>query len=319
MSASASCENDHKYFCEFYQPKTSMYLIHAATLLVSLTNILLSFGIIWFESRLSDHRNTLLNKLKTLFCWSTIISTPIIEFLNVLNYYFGPLSSYACYFLLIFRNILKSNLLVYLNCNAISKYIFIFWMKNPMSIDENFWSTLIVVASIVFSCTMNIVATLLPQKQSIFFYACSDTDPLQDWQLKKVMLFQFEVVITVVIQLTVYFKIKLFKLKATASTSATNEESNFNYKFFISVVASLSWFAIYAYLQVEVNSLSLQEFNTFPKYIFMYFYQLFAMEFTTLVFNAVYYIYNADLREKVRSAAFDLIMKCLYCSRSFFS
>jgi hypothetical protein len=43
------------------------------------------------------------------------------------------------------------------------------------------------------------------------------------------------------------------------------------------------------------------------------------MEFTTLVINAVHYIYNVDLRQKVRSAAFDLIMKYLYCSRRVFS
>jgi hypothetical protein len=124
MSASSLCENDHKYFCEFYQPN-----IHAAMLWVSLTSIWLSFGIIWFESCRSDNRNTLLNKLKTFSCWSTIISTPIFEFFNVLNYYFGPLSSSACYFLQNFHNIVKSDLLFYLSCNAISKYIFTFWIK----------------------------------------------------------------------------------------------------------------------------------------------------------------------------------------------
>jgi hypothetical protein len=63
-------------------------------------------------------------------------------------------------------------------------------MKNPTSIDENFWSTIILIASIVFSCALNITASLLPQKHSIFLYACSDTDPMQDWQLNKLGIFQ---------------------------------------------------------------------------------------------------------------------------------
>jgi hypothetical protein len=129
MSANTSCENNHQYFCQFYEPKMSMYLVHALTVLVSGANILLSFGIIWFERHRPDNKITLMDKLKMFFCWSTIISTPVIQILNILNYFFGPLPFSACFFLLVFRHILKSNLLFYFNCMAISRYIFIFWAQ----------------------------------------------------------------------------------------------------------------------------------------------------------------------------------------------
>ena len=126
---SNSFKSNYKYFSEFYEPKTSIYLVEFFALLVSLIGALLSLTIIWFEKSRSGYMNTLMDKLKVYFCWVTLLSAPIIKTLNILNYYFGPLNYSTCFFLNVFRNIFKSNMLFYFNCIAISRYILIFWMK----------------------------------------------------------------------------------------------------------------------------------------------------------------------------------------------
>ena len=314
---SNSFKSNYKYFSEFYEPKTSIYLVEFFALLVSLFGALLSLTIIWFEKSRSGYMNTLMDKLKVYFCWVTLLSAPIIKTLNILNYYFGPLNYSTCFFLNVFRNIFKSNMLFYFNCIAISRYIFIFWMKNPTSIDENFWATMISLSSILFSCILNTVASLLPQRYSIFLYICSDTDPTPDQGKDKLMLFQYEVAIATVIQLMVFLRIKLFKLGMSMPSSRDEEISSFNHKSFTVIISILAWCACYCFLQVKVNSLTLHEVNTFPNYIFLYLYQLFAMQFTHFVILTVYVAHNKDLQQKVFKISKNLALAIWKLVRNF--
>jgi len=299
MNVSSSCKNNYVIFGEFYEPKTSIYLVMSSSLLVNLVAASLSVATIWFERSRSGYMNTLMDKLKVSFCWTTLISCPIIDVLNILNYFFGPLKYSTCFFLYVFRNIVKSNLLFYFNCVAISRYIFIFWMKNPTSIDENFWATVISLSSVLLSCVLNVAASLLPQRHSIFLYICSDSDPTPDLSRNKLMLFQLEVAVAAVVQLVVFLRIRFYKRGGSLPQSKDEDISSFNYKSFTVTITILSWLACYCFLQVKVNSLTMTEVNTFPNYIFMYLYQLFAMEFTHLAILAVSVLYNKDLRRKV--------------------
>ena len=190
QSESGGCKNGHQNFCEYFQPKTSLNFVFGLSTIISLIDVVLSYGIIRYEKSQIDHRKTLLDKLRLFFFRMTIIAAPIIHSLNFLNYYFGPLNYSVCFFLMVFRNILKSNMLFFFNCIAIARYIFIFWVKNPTSIDENFWAQLIATLSIIFSCILNTVAYILPQRHSIFLYTCADIDPTPHLIKEKVRVFQ---------------------------------------------------------------------------------------------------------------------------------
>ncbi len=120
-----------------------------------------------------------------------------------------PLNSYACYFLLIFRNILKSNLFFTWTAMQFQNTFSFFGWKIPrpsMKTSGLRW----LLSHPLCSVALWTLSLHFYPKSSPFFYACSDTDPVRDWQLKNIMLFQIEVAITAVIQLTIYFKIKLF-------------------------------------------------------------------------------------------------------------
>ena len=67
-----------------------------------------------------------------------------------------------------------------LNSIVVACYFFIFWLKNPASLDDDFWGTIIGIYAAVFSLIANTTLMLVPQRYSIFYYACADLDPRPD-------------------------------------------------------------------------------------------------------------------------------------------
>ena len=310
-SESNSCQNGHQNFCEYFEPKTSMHLVFGLSTIISLIDVMLSYGIVRYENSRTDHRKTLMDKLRLFYFRSIIIAVPIIHCLNFLNYYFGPLNYSVCFFLMVSRNVLKSNMLFFFNCIAIARYIFIFWMKNPTSIDENFWAQLIGTLSFIFSCILNTVAYILPQRYSIFLYTCVDADPTPDLMKEKIKIFQLEVLVSAVIQIFVFSRIKFFKLKCKMPPTSNGNNSSFSLKSFIIIFNIIGWFSVYSYLQMKVNSVSPQEVNKYPNYVFMYFYQLVVAESLRLIFIITDYIVYVELRGKTANFLKDLVSDCV--------
>jgi hypothetical protein len=52
----------------------------------------------------------------------------------------GPMSATFCFFQLWFKNALKWCCLIILDAIILAKYIFIFWLKNPGAVQDDFWS-----------------------------------------------------------------------------------------------------------------------------------------------------------------------------------
>ena len=150
----------------------------------------------------------------------------------------------------------------------------------------------------IFSCILNTVAYILPQRYSIFLYTCVDADPTPDLMKEKIKIFQLEVLVSAVIQIFVFSRIKIFKLKCKMPPTSNGNTSSFSLKSFIIIFNIIGWFSVYSYLQMKVNSVSPQEVNKYPNYVFMYFYQLVAAEILRLIIIITHYIVNNNLRDK---------------------
>jgi hypothetical protein len=66
-----------------------------------------------------------------------------IHILDTVAYVFGPMSRSYCTLANLIRNLVKTNGLLLYDALAITRYICIFWMKNPGAIDDDFWSIFI--------------------------------------------------------------------------------------------------------------------------------------------------------------------------------
>ena len=119
-------ESIFKTFGGFYERDPSKFALIVVSFVINLICFLLFYGIIWFERFGSDSKRMLTNKLVSMICWNGIVGVPIIYLSDTLMFFLAPLSKETCFFIGLFRFVMKSNLMMFLNAIVISKFAFIF-------------------------------------------------------------------------------------------------------------------------------------------------------------------------------------------------
>ena len=103
----------------------------------------LGCGMIWYEKYGSDLKRTLTNRLVSSICWCVMESLFAIWLPDLLLYVYRPYPTWACTLHGIFKNAVLLRLMLLFDSIIIVRYIFIFWLKNPLNFDDQFWSTFI--------------------------------------------------------------------------------------------------------------------------------------------------------------------------------
>jgi hypothetical protein len=62
----------------------------------------------------------------------------------------------------------------------VTRYIFIFWLKNPAAFQDDFWNLLINIWIVGYSILSQYISFMLPGRYAIFYYICTGKNPLQD-------------------------------------------------------------------------------------------------------------------------------------------
>jgi hypothetical protein len=158
--------SDANFSC-FYEIEAPKMTILTLTFVVNILNVLLLYGIVWFEHFGSDAKRMFRNRQVSASCWNAMIGVPVIHLLETVNYFGGHFSTSFCLFVSLVRNLIKTNGLLFLNSIIVSKYVSIFWLKNPASIEDDFWSLFVCIWSVGFSCIYNFVLGLLPRQVSL--------------------------------------------------------------------------------------------------------------------------------------------------------
>ena len=84
-------------------------------------------------------KRTLMNKLFSSFCWYCLITVPIMQSMTLWRYTVGPLCRTTCILQTAFMNIVKWQCLLIVDSILLSRYVFVFWLKNPSAMDDDFW------------------------------------------------------------------------------------------------------------------------------------------------------------------------------------
>ena len=111
------------------------------TLLTIGITFCLSCGIIWYEKYGADLKRTLTNRLVSSISWCVLESMVFICCIDLLLYFHRPLPKWICILQSFFRNAVLVRLLCLFDAIIIARYIFIFWIKNPLNFDDQFWCT----------------------------------------------------------------------------------------------------------------------------------------------------------------------------------
>jgi hypothetical protein len=131
---------DEDFFYGIFENRPSKFVCIVLAILVLSIELFLYYGIIWYERFGTDNRRTLTNELLTNLCWTIIVSI-FISFLNLARYIFGPLPAYYCFFQLLLKVVSKTVILLFLDAILLTRYLMIFWLKNPSAIKDDFWGS----------------------------------------------------------------------------------------------------------------------------------------------------------------------------------
>jgi hypothetical protein len=134
------------------------------------------YFIIWYERFGSDKKRTLMNKLVSGICWSGIEWNLISQTTFVLRFTYGPLPSWICFCVFILRKAIIIQCFIYLNAIAVTRYILIFWLKNPAALKDEFWYLFVNLWTVLFSFMLPIVRAVVPGNQLLELYICTGMD-----------------------------------------------------------------------------------------------------------------------------------------------
>ena len=146
------------------------------TCLGTIVTLPLIIGIIRFEW---DHHNrTLINQLVSSLMWSLMAWILIYQLFTLLIFIFGPVKiSTFCIVFAYSRNALIMIMLLLQNAILIVRYIFIFHLKNPTALQDDFWKLFINIWITVFSILIQYVYSYQPGKHILIYYICQGEYP----------------------------------------------------------------------------------------------------------------------------------------------
>ena len=275
-------------FDSIYQPSFSKLF----GISVSVFNILvcspLMYYVVWHEKYGSDVYRTLQNKLMASIIRLCVCYTIVGQSFEVIISSFGPFDTSICAFQIFLKNFVVIVALKLLLSVTIVKHNSIFVLKNPTSLDSDFWCRFINISVLLQTLVFQIVFHRLPGKYHISFYVCSALDPRPIWEepFKK----NHDTVITFCLTIVCYafnlIRIRLFKKKFPIQTISNSLDNNHLGRVPINqlldihsladsatIFVSLLFYPIVAYVVIGLNVLmSPEELGQYPNYILFHFF-----------------------------------------------
>jgi len=190
-------------------------------------------------------------------------------------------------------------MLSYFNLILIVRYLFIFWIRNPAGVNEDFWTTLFVVLVQISSFIFTNIIYFLPIRKPFNYYLCSGNDPTPDLGLSERPHGSFEL-LSLALHLVVKLRILAFKRaeKKTTNSLATKIEKETLGSISISI-ANLSIFFALAMMRSKINGLSLKEVLQLSNGHMLYISQLILPTLFAFAIIILYFINHKPIRQKV--------------------
>jgi len=98
------------------------------------------------------------------FAWSLIELIIVVEGGDILRYFYGPLPYTFCLVSTVVSGSIFLQILLFITNIVITKYIFIFHLKNPTALDDKFWFTFLTIWIRTFAYLSQATAFLMPGK-----------------------------------------------------------------------------------------------------------------------------------------------------------
>jgi len=240
------------------------------SLMVTLLTISIFLSIISYEHNHYRYR-TLINQLLTKLAINVLSFNILVQLPVTLLYIFGPLPWYICYPQTILLPILTAALVLLTNAITVVRYFFIFYVKNPTSIQDDFWGEFINMWALLASFLGNLVFFLLPGKNPHMLYICMGKVPSDYLTLPSKMNFFLMglLIVSMIIQIFVNVKQKLYKNNEVRSISE-NVNSQLDLVTFLLTFFFITIVILFFSTSIIINMYTLQDLMQYPNYLLFY-------------------------------------------------
>ena len=205
---------------------------------------------------------------------------------------------------------LKSNFLTFLKAIAISKYIFIFWMKNPGSLNDDFWNLFLSLWTVGFGLILNLTRFFHPPQSFIYGNLCPNVNPADEKNSDYNKYIQVEVLVCLVLHVAISTRIQVFKickLKRVGTTSQTKQFPNFYLKNsetvtladFVTNFFLVLWIGLISAYQYKLYFSPEKELETNRNSFFLFVYLFCTNSISSLFISLVYFFRHPHLRSKI--------------------
>ena len=292
-------------YCGVFEDRPSKYVGMVTSSILVLVNMGLLLGMIWYERYGSDNRRTLMNKLFASICWAAIAQN-LYTVLDILRYLLGPRPPSLCFLQIWVKFSITSVFLLLYDAIILTKYILIFWLKNPGAVNDDFWCTFINVWVYVASFLYDGTRLILPGRLSASYYMCTGTSPASDLEMPKRGRAMVEI-LTVALYFSVMIRMLFHKRGILGVPTRHSAVSRYRIHDLVSLEKStiatassnliiLFCFAMYMYFYGLINSYKHREYNEFPNYFIIMFHLLVWTPTIIFVASVLYYLRHDPLR-----------------------
>jgi hypothetical protein len=211
----------------------------------------------------------------------------------------------VCRFNYFLKHVLTVQGMMYLNCIIVSRYIFIFWLKNPAAFQDEFWSPFLNIWIILFAIVSQIIFEVILGKETINHHICTGLSP-PILNLRKLEYNRFNAYfmpISFLLHIMLMVKIKIFKNKAKKVTdihprskladlllmdqqSLTDLTTNI-----LTVICA----ALATYSPLAVRYDDVNDFNEYPFYLLEYYYKMIRPPLFVNLVLIIYFIRHREL------------------------
>jgi hypothetical protein len=135
------------------------------------------WSIVWFEKHGTDNRRTLINKFASSGCWCAIEYFIFAQTLDNIRYIYGPLSKSLCFFIRVVKSTIFFQMFLYLDLIVLSRYLYIFHLKNPAGFADDFWALFFNLWVAMVSLLVKRSYHFVSIQHTMTYYFCCGLDP----------------------------------------------------------------------------------------------------------------------------------------------
>jgi hypothetical protein len=243
----------------------------------------------------------------------------IMPLLTLIFNVISPINSpVICRMYFIVNNVISYHIIILLDSLVVIKYIFIFHLKNPTAVQDDFWKVWINLWTFVYFLLSEIVINTLPGRDNPRISICIEKIPLKHINAPYKIVLHILIVtfLTIIINIGFFslrLKYKNFDLKKLQEYknykikfSGTNKDTLFN---FVTTLVTFVMFFSALIFSVIISSLHPSDLDTYPYYLMEYTIENLMPSGAILLFLTIYLYKNNQVRRTVL-IEFERLISC---------